>query len=243
MMYSNKHLKEVLCTFKFLPGPIKWDSGFFGQFYDKIQADGFSLRQEKKGIVFEIGNLNNGVPITPNVQEAETQMIFRNPEKNYAISMGNSYVTFHIVNTYESWEVFNESLMQPFMEKYLELGIYDKIQTCQVVYLNSFEIIAEDPLSDYFTVVSPPFNTFGREAAVQVSKNYVATNGIVLNFKINPQPTAKQNTKSIMLECGAVGTVTMGRPISDWKTMSQDIKNPVRDFFESIITEKLRQTL
>lgn len=243
-MYTNKHLKEVLCTYKFIPGATKWDSAFFGQFYDKISDAGFTARQEKKGIVFEIaGNINGNTPPTPNIQEAESQMIFRDPVRNFAITMGNSLLSFHIVNTYETWEAFNEKLMKPFMEKYLELGIYEKIQSCQVVYLNRFEKPEAQDISDYFTVLSPSFKQFGKETNVQLSKSYITPNDVVLNFRITPQQASIPQTESLMLECGAVGHLAMGKDIREWKAISQDVKNPVKDFFESIITDTLRQLL
>lgn len=244
-MYTNSHLKEVLCTYKFVPGQTKWDSAFFGQFYDKISDAGFTERQEKKGIIFEInGTEKKGTDaILPNVQEAESQMIFRNPTQNFAITMGNSMLSFHIVSTYENWEVFNEKLMAPFIEKYIELSIYDKIQSCQVVYLNQFELAEDQKLSDYFTVVSPPFEEFGKETSVQVTKKYTTSNGAVLILRISPQNKQPSTSKTITLECGANGNIANGIDIREWKTVSQNIKNPIKNFFECIITEKLRQSL
>ncbi len=242
-MYSNKHLQEVLCTYRFIQGAKKWDSTYFGQLFDKIVNDGFTERQEKKGIVFEVtASINSGGAQAPIVQEAESQMIFRNPSKNHAITMGNQFISFHIVSTYENWEAFNETLMKPFMEKYIELGIYEKILSCQVVYLNRFELPDQDDLSKYFSVISPPFKQFGKEVNVQLTKNYITSNGIVLNLRVQPQP-AIPNVKNLMLECGATGTIPQGRAINEWKSISQDVKNPVRDFFESIITEDLRSIL
>lgn len=243
-MYTNKHLKEVLCTFQFIPGSIKWDSAFFGQFFEKIVGAGFTAREERKGVLLELaGNKNNALPQVPTVQETEPQMIFRNPATNMAITMGNSMVSFHIVDTYDNWQVFNEKLMTPFMEKYIELGIYEKIKSCQVVYLNKFEFSEEQNISKYFSVVSPPFDQFGREVNVQISKSYVTSQGAVLNFRLSPIPPTLPLTKSFMLECGAVGNLDDGADIHLWKEISQDIKNPVKAFFESIITDSLRKTL
>ena len=242
-MYSNKHLKEVVCTFRFVQGSIKWDSAFFGQFYDKIINEGFSERQEKKGIVFEVNaNMNNGNLHAPTIQEAESQMIFRNKTKNYAITMGSQFVSFHSVSTYLDWDNFNENLVGPFIAKYIELGIYDQILSCQVVYLNQFNFDENESLSDYFTVVTSPFEKFGKEKSVQIAKSYQTDNNVMLNFRINPQPSV-QGIKSLMLECGAVGTLVGGTSITNWKNMSQGVKAPIRDFFESIITDKLRRTL
>lgn len=240
-MYSNKHLKEVVCTFKFLQGSTKWDSAFFGQYYDKIISSGFTERQEKKGIVFEFNPASGNQAST--VQEGESQMIFRDPSRNYAITMGNQFISFHIVATYSNWESFNKDLMKPMMDKYLELGIYDKLFNCQLVYLNRFDFTHAEALSDYFTVLSTPLKQFGREANVQLAKNYVTPNHIVLNLRITPQPTPTEGGMTYMLECGATGTIPNGKTIGEWQSVSTDVRKPVRDFFESIITHKLRGTL
>ncbi|SDH70780.1 TIGR04255 family protein [Pedobacter terrae] len=240
-MYSNRHLKEVVCTFKFIQGSVKWDSAFFGQYFDKIIGYGFTERQEKKGIVFQFNPAMGNQAST--VQEGESQMIFRNPEKNYAITMGNQFISFHIVSTYKNWEVFNEKLMKPFMEKYIELGIYEKLFSCQLVYLNSFGFSPNDNLSEYFMVISNPLTQFGREANVQVAKNYITHNGIILNLRITPQPAGTDGLIPYMLECGATGTMQEGADIKDWQKISSDVRQPVRDFFESIITHKLRGIL
>lgn len=240
-MYSNKHLKEVVCTFKFIQGSTKWDSAFFGQFYDKIIDGGFNERQEKKGIVFEFNPALGNQAST--IQEGESQMIFRNTAKNYAITMGNQFISFHIVATYETWEKFNDDLIRPYMEKYLELGIYEKLFSCQLVYLNQFNFSDKEELSDYFTALSPSLKQFGREANVQLAKNYITANGVVLNLRLTPQPIAHEQTMTYMLECGATGTIPTGGEIKNWQSVSADVRKPVRDFFESIITQRLRGTL
>ena len=35
MQYSNRHLREVNCSFQFPEETTPWDSTFFGRFYEK----------------------------------------------------------------------------------------------------------------------------------------------------------------------------------------------------------------
>jgi uncharacterized protein (TIGR04255 family) len=230
-----------MCTFNFLPGEVNWDSGFFGQFFDMIRDEGFTQREEKKGVKFEI---TPQIPAAvPTMQELDSQMIFRDPERKFAITMGKQLLSFHIVSTYADWESFNNELIIPYMGKYIGLGIYEKILSCQVLYLNSFRFDGKDSLSDYFKIVTPPMSQIGTEVFVNVNKSYLTPKGITLSVRVIPQPAAVPGTNQIMMECGAIGMVNNGLPIADWRSISGSVRQPIREFFEAIITPKLRETL
>jgi uncharacterized protein (TIGR04255 family) len=239
--YSNKHLIEVMCHFNFIPSDVVWDIGYFGQFFDKISLLGFTEREEKKGLSFEFST-NSKPSSPPKVNDVDPQMIFRDPKRRFAITMGERLLSFHIVSEYKDWESFNTDLMVPFMGKYLELGIYNQILSCQVTYLNTFNFNDSDVLSEYFQIVSPPLKNVGTETMVNVSKNYLTNNGIVLITRLLPQSSVA-GEKKIMVECGALGQLDGGFPIENWKIISSDVRQPIRNFFESIITTKLRGTL
>lgn len=89
---------KLICGFQFLNETTAWDSTFFGQFYEKIKSEGFTERQERKGVQIKFdGNLKNkgAVPLTSS--EIEDQIIFKNNITGMPIAMGKNRISFHIV--------------------------------------------------------------------------------------------------------------------------------------------------
>jgi uncharacterized protein (TIGR04255 family) len=162
MPYSNKHLTEVICSFEFLEVSMKWDSIYFGSYFEKIRPLGFTERQERKAMKFQTlpGNSNTGSipPLTP-----EDQFVFKNPAKNWGITMSKGVISFHILKEYASWMIFRDELIVPFYTLYLDLGLGSGLRNCTVMYLNQFEKRVSDNLSDYFTIVSNIDKQFGPE--------------------------------------------------------------------------------
>jgi len=241
MHYSNHHLVEVNCGFQFMNETTVWDSTFFGQFYEKIKADGFTEREERKGVQIKFdGNLKNKgiVPLTSS--EIEDQIIFKNNIKGMAIAMGKNRISFHIVRDYSTWEDFITNLIEPYTKIYKQLGLGNGTRQCSIVYLNRFLKQNDEKLSDYFTIISPIDSKFGIERTTSIQR-VIENDTNFLITKLNSQ--ARPDGLNINLECGAIckSVICMNTP--DWIYQANQTHAPINNFFESIITEKLRKEL
>ena len=237
MQYLNKHLVEVNCGFQFNKETTPWDSTFFGRFYEKILSKGFTGKEERKGVQlkFEITKNNASFPST----EIDDQVIFKN-STGMAILMAKNKISFHMLSNYTVWENFVNSLIIPFSEHYKSLGLGNGERQCNIVYLNRFTKNRGEDLSDYFKIVSPVDKSLGEEANTVVQK--VLDNGT--NLLIAKFSAQLVNTFfNINLECGAVNKDISEMNSSDWIQQANKTHAPVKDFFESIITNKLRQEL
>ena len=241
MQYSNRHLVEVNCGFQFLNETTPWDSIFFGQFYEKIKTQGFTERQERKGVQIKFdGNLKNkGIaPLTSS--EIEDQVVFKNNSKGMAIAMGKNKISFHIIKDYTNWEDFIINLIEPYTKIYKDLGLGNGSRQCNIVYLNRFIKQNNEKLSDYFTIISPMEPKFGIERTTSIQR-VIENDQNFLITKLNSQ--ARPDGLNINLECGAICKSVICMNTSDWILQANQTHEPVNAFFESIITEKLRAEL
>jgi len=242
MPSGNRHLIEVICSFSFLEETTEWDSIFFGSFYELIKADGFTERQERKGVQISFsGNLNNGLePPVPSAHSIEAQVIFKNPVKGTAILLGKNQLSFHCLSNYSTWENFISTVVRPYSERYRSLGLGNGKQQCSIVYLNRFQYSGQDDLSEYFNLITPLSKDLGNEMSTTVQR--VVSNGKnLLIAKLN-KATA-EDVQTVNLECGSVcidGSI-MGS--DDWIGQANSTHEPVRDFFNAIVTQKLITTL
>lgn len=241
MQYSNRHLVEVNCGFQFLNETTAWDSTYFGLFYEKIMTEGFTERQERKGVQIKFdGNLKNkgAGPITSS--EIEDQIIFKNNARGMAIAMGKNRISFHIVKDYKGWGEFITNFIEPYTKIYRELGLGNGPRQCSIVYLNQFIKQNDEKLSDYFTIISPIDTKFGIERTTSIQR--VIENDInFLIAKLNSQ--ARPDGLNINLECGAICKSVVCMNAQDWMYQANQTHEPINNFFESLITEKLRKEL
>jgi uncharacterized protein (TIGR04255 family) len=134
VQYKNKHLIEVSCGFNFLNETVAWDSIYFGQFFDRIQQFGFSKREERKGFQINFEGKADGSKPPVTSSTVEDQVIFRNPDKGWAVIMGQNKVSFHIVKNYPGWDTFTKDLFEPLLKEYKSLGLGNGPRNCRVVY-------------------------------------------------------------------------------------------------------------
>lgn len=236
--YSNKHLIEVSCGFQFPQETMTWDSTYFGQYYDKIKDVGFTEKQERKGVQITFNNIASGnVPVSSS--EIEDQVIFKNNFNGWAIAMGRNKISFHIVNNYSNWNDFVENFISPFLNKYLELGLGNGIRNCNIVYLNRFEKAITEKLSDYFTIISQINSDFGIEKNTSLQR-VIENEKNILITRLNTQ--VANDKLNINFECGAI-CKSLECMSQEWKRQAENTHEPIRLFFESLITEKLRNEL
>ena len=241
MQYSNHHLVEVNCGFQFLNETTTWDSTFFGQFYDKIKSGGFTERQERKGFQIKFDdNLNNKDSKILTSSEIEDQIIFKNNATGMAIAMGKNKISFHVVKNYTNWDDFVTILIEPYSKIYKDLGLGNGIRQCNIVYLNRFVKQINEKLSDYFTIITSIDSKFGIETSTSIQR-VIENDTNLLITKLNSQ--ALPDGLNINLECGAICKSVVCMNNSDWIHQANKTHEPINDFFESIITKKLRKEL
>lgn len=242
MAYTNKHLVEIICGFQFLKAP-SWDSTYFGQFYEKIKGHGFIEKQERKGfqIQFSTGLPNISPPSISAGQTNDDEVIFKNSNKGWAIAMGKNKLSFHIVKNYTNWEEFRDQLIVPFFKLYLDIGLGAGPRQCNVMYLNRFNKLVNENLDTYFTIVSPLNVGFGSESTTFVQRVFNHEGKNLLITKLSSQTST--TSKVINLECGAICINHDCINTADWIKQADDTHAPVRNFFEAIITDKLRNEL
>ncbi len=238
--YSNKHLVEVNCGFQFLAETSAWDSIYFGQFYDKIKPLGFTERQERKGIQINFqGNfLDSKPPVTSS--NVEDHVIFTDSSKGWAVMIGRNRISFHIVRNYAGWDTLVNGIMKPVLKEYRELGLGNGVRNCSVVYLNSFTKGISEKLSDFFTVISPLEQKFGLETSTFVQRMIYNKKNLLIT-KLNSM--VNQQVQNITLECGAICTNQECMNSTDLIYQANQTHEPVKGFFEAIITNKLREEL
>ena len=243
--YSNRHLTEVMCAFSFKPGEIVWDATYFGTYFDKIKDIGFINKQERKGIQVQFSNNVDELlnPKKPVIQEVSSQIIYKNDEQGKAIVLGENQLSFHVIKDYKLWDNFFKELISPAYNKYLELGLNNRIQSCQVTYLNQFIIKHDEDLSKYFTLINKSLADEGTEEFTLIDTRYKTKKNIVLNLKlISGGIDEVTKNRIINMECTAVIILTENINI-DWANVANDVHEPIRNIFEKSITDELRKTL
>ena len=241
MQYSNKHLVEVNCGFQFPEETVQWDSTFFGQFYEQIKSKGFEHREERKGvqITFNGAMFSSGKsPVA--ASQIEDQVIFKNNETHQAILLGKNRVSFHIVKDYKGWDYFLNEFINPYSEIYKSLGLGNGKRQCSIVYLNRFIKDANEDLSIYFNLISHVDEKFGKEA-MTVIQRVISSDKNLLIAKLNSQLT--DTIQNINLECGAVCVNEECMKKTDWSYQANQTHEPILNFFEAVITEKLKEEL
>jgi uncharacterized protein (TIGR04255 family) len=240
MEYTNRHLIEVNCAFQFPSETTEWDSTFFGMFYEQIKNDGFSEREERKGVQIKFDTSIKNSVSPPLTSEIEDVVIFKNNIKGIAIAMGKNKVSFHFIKDYSNWNNFVTTVIKPYSEIYKKLGLGNGMRQCSVIYLNKFIKPVNETLADYFKIITPINAEFGIENVTNIQR-VVTNNSSLLVAKLNSQ--VLQNGYNINFECGAINNNVQGMFNNDWVFQANQTHDPIRSFFESIITEKLRLEL
>jgi uncharacterized protein (TIGR04255 family) len=237
--YSNNHLAEVNCGFVFTNESVPWDSTFFGQYYEKIKNEGFTAREDRKGVQFTF-NVKRPADLPFTTQEIEDQVIFKNNDKGWAIAMSKGKISFHVVKNYTNWDDFLNNFIKPYFEYYKVLGLGNGMRQCNMVYLNRFEKKVEENLSDSFLLVSPIKSEFGTERVTAINRIIENENNLLI-AKLNSQIIGGSQT--INFECGAICKSLLCINSENWVDQADKTHAPIRDFFEALITEELRSIL
>ncbi len=244
--YSNKYLQEVICGFGFLESGVDWSSIYFGQYANEIKDLNFNIREEHKGfqINFAAGEPDpNSLPDV-SAQEVESKMLFRNENLGQAIMLAKDQISFHNVNkNYEGWESFLKGLVKSGMKAYDAVGLLKGKIRANMVYINRFVFLQEEVLSDYFNFLGPVDTKFGTETNTLVERIFDIQEGVntlVVRLRIAPNP---DGTKGVILQTGAITKQNLDEENLDWETLSGIAHEPIKEFFDSLITDKLKAIL
>jgi uncharacterized protein (TIGR04255 family) len=169
-------------------------------------------------------------------------VVFKNSVNGWGITMGKDRISFHIVKDYPGWESLRDKLIKPFYEIYANLGLGGVPRQNSVIYLNKIRKPITEKYTDYFTIISPLQEAFGIETSFFVQRVF-NKEANTLVAKLFSQPIAGSNEIDIILECGAVCISNDLIHDANWLRQAEETHSPIKDFFEAMITDKLRKEL
>ena len=234
MASEKKHqLAEVLCGFWFDPIQNPWDSTFFGKFFEVIEKDGYTEKQEQQGyqVKFEIRSADLEKP-TAQADKLEPRMLFRNPIKNTAILMAANYISFHKLPPYVNWETLLDEQINPGLTKYNSIGLGKGLIQVQMLYLNKYIFNKDANLSDTFNFL-PAVEKFGigKERSLLFQSQYELDPNLVVQIKLNSIPVP-DNSKQVFLECGCMALNS--KDSDDWFTIASQAHTTNNKVFVTI---------
>jgi len=231
---NNHQLQEVLCAFTFNPSQNAWDSTYFGKYYDAIQDLGFKEKKEQKAfeVKFEFAADANKKIAEPQYKEAEPKMLFKNVEKNYAILMGNGYISFHKLPPYERWENMMKDQIKPGLEKYFDIGLGKDLLQVQMLYLNKYEFDENEKLSSRFGFI-PSIEDFGigKERSLLLQSQYDLEPNLLMQLQIQVRLTEKK-TKEVFLQCNCIAHNKEKK--GNWEEIAQQVHDQNNLVFNKI---------
>lgn len=236
MQTERKHqLAEVLCGFWFNPEQNPWDSTFFGKYFELIEKNGYTEKQEKQGyqVKFEIKSTETEPPVAQ-ADKLEPRMVFKNPEKNSAILMASNYISFHKLPPYISWESLIEEQVKPGIARYYEMGLGKGLIQVQMLYLNSYTFEKDANLSDAFNFL-PSVENFGigKERNLVFQSQYELDPNLLLQIKLNSIPNLGDNSKQVFLECSCMAFNKTGT--EDWLKIVSNAHETNNKVFNTIV--------
>ncbi|WP_017731258.1 TIGR04255 family protein [Nafulsella turpanensis] len=234
MEFINHKVTEAVCAFRFDPKLNNWDITSFADYYNKIKGLplGFDKKQEIKPMQFNF-QFRNNEPSVNQVLEGETKMVFKNKDENYAILLGNNYISFHTLNHYPGWDVFKNDLIAPSLEKYYSLGLGMGLTSAQMIYINNFDISQNEHLHEYLTFL-PNMEQFGEgeELSHMFNSTYRISPNKQLQLKTILNVHEPDHIKKVTLECNCIANNIVNE--KDWITLSNDAHDHAKEAFFQI---------
>lgn len=234
MEFINHKVTEAVCAFRFDPNQNSWDVTYLANYFNEIKDLGFVKKNEIKPFQLSFHIKPNEGTSSPQMQEGETQMVFKNEDETHAILMGNNYISFHTINHYDGWDKFKPSLIEKFLLKYFALGLGKGLLSAQMIYINNFNLEQDKDLSDYLNFV-PKMQNFGE--GDEISHFFQSNYGIAPNKQLSLKTILNPNNsgaKNVILECNCIATALTG---SDWSKLSDDAHQSARNAFIKISTD------
>ena len=241
MEYLNHKIAEAVCAFRFNPELNPWDITLFAEYYNLI-SDIYTKKQEVKPFEVKL-NINPEQQLNrTDMKYHDISMVFKNEKENYAILLGNNYISFHTLNHYPGWEVFNKELINEYLGKYFSMGLGKGLLSAQMIYINTFQIEKTEKLSDYLVFV-PEMENFGEgdelshffQSAYNISPNKILNLRTILNVN------APERLKKITLECNCIANNIDNS--SEWANLSKDAHDAAKNAFIKISSDYFKNII
>ncbi len=241
MEFKNHKITEAVCAFRFDPAKNPWDVTFFSYYFDKIKEKGFIKKQEIKPIQLSFEIKPNENPQPQNLQQGETQMVFKTEDERYAILMGNNYLSFHTLNHYPGWDIFMPEIIAPNIKTYFNLGLGQSTVSIQMIYINNFELELNKSLSDYFMFV-PNMKDFGDgdENSHFFQSNYSIAPNKQLSVKTVLNAGLLPLSKQVILECNCIAS---NNNSIDWLILANDAHKAARNAFVKVSSDYFKSLI
>jgi hypothetical protein len=106
--------------------------------------------------------------------------------------------------------------------------------------LNRFNLSKEKKISEYFNLITNLEN-IGNENFCHIQRNFIVNGRVTLLVKL--LCNEMNNDNQLHLECGAISLPLLNNEYTDFLDLANKTKEPIRGFFEQIITDKLKSDL
>jgi uncharacterized protein (TIGR04255 family) len=228
-MPNIQNLTEVLCSLRFDPLQNVWDSTYFGRYYERVAKRGYTEKKEQNNleIPFDPANSQNiqvGVPIP-----LKSRMIFSNPEMKSAIIMAEHFISFHKLETYESWDKLMTEIVFPGLEDYEAIGLGKGIIEVQSLYLNKYRIENYEDLNNRFAFLPVVVGATDSQITYQGLYDLDAHN--VIQLKLN-SPARKSLAKDTFFECSCL--TKRGDQKEDFLHLAKSAHDNINKVYNSI---------
>jgi uncharacterized protein (TIGR04255 family) len=213
------------------------------RYAELVKNEGFTNREERVPVQisfqFQAGKSENPVSYSQNKENKE--LVLSNPNTQQAIIIGFNYISFHLLNHYQGWEIFFP-FVKSFLGKLNTLEIKQSIQHIQVMYINTFSVMMNENIADYLKFV-PDMNDFGQ--GIEVHHNYQSNFFIQPNSQLflraNIHTNFANSTKDIRLECSCVSSSYEEK--KDLESLANQAHTIAVTSFKNVIQEKFKQKI
>jgi uncharacterized protein (TIGR04255 family) len=231
MAETNTHIVEVLFAMWFKPNLNEWDSTYFGRYFERISALGYTEKQEQKQIEvkFEMGP-KAGTP--PAIKEGNSiRMVFKNPTKKTAIILSDNFISFHKLPPYENWQHLMSEIVEPGFEAYKKLGLGKGLKEVQSLYLNKYVLDKDQSLAS--VIKFWPVIDQGFESGILFQTKYEMPEGVSIQIKLNGTAIISTGKRELNFECSSFVKATEEN--SDYKILSQKAHDSANSAYEKLM--------
>jgi uncharacterized protein (TIGR04255 family) len=240
MEFNNHKIAEVIGAVRFT---TSWNDEVMNRYAELVKNEGFTNREERVPVQisfqFQAGKSENPVSYSQNKENKE--LVLSNPNTQQAIIIGFNYISFHLLNHYQGWEIFFP-FVKSFLGKLNTLEIKQSIQHIQVMYINTFSVMMNENIADYLKFV-PDMNDFGQ--GIEVHHNYQSNFFIQPNSQLflraNIHTNFANSTKDIRLECSCVSSSYEEK--KDLESLANQAHTIAVTSFKNVIQEKFKQKI
>lgn len=232
--YSNKHLREVWCSFHFQEEQPAWDVTYFGRLYDLLSKEGYTRKEERKSVQITL-SANELRAVQGSAEQ--TELVCRAEDGHRIVLFSKQSISVHFINGqhYPGWPVFSAKVLAPVVEAFRRLGLGTGSFQVALSYLSKLPVSAKDQVEDFLKFVTKMDGAFGELQSLSVQRLMTAEHGQFL-AKLN------MNGNEVFFETGSIVQGAEG-DLSKWNVLAEQAHEPLGAFFDSLITDRLKAVL